>query len=425
MTRGIAMDESDRRLCWLDVEELLRSPPFPPRTEDPSSGLLLSSVRLHGVINPVLVRPAPAGHQVVCGYRRLLAARAAGLKRIPAVIAELTDAEAIRCFLAENTCRSDLEEPVRGRALSMLREMREGLARPAGGSSPRDARAARARWSPPPGGEPGDLELPARAEWADPSKVEGLIEKVEDLFGEARERKRIDMTRSRNIVEELLALQERSGVLTPADVYAGGRESWLAPHALLSASLGAAIAPAEWMQLRRWEYALAGLLHDIGMVFLDHPAFRKLARLEPRQKKDVQSHTRLGHALILGEGKEWAELALVARDHHERLDGSGYPNGLKGGELRRLVRAIALVDSYASLTGLRPYRRTLSCRLALDRLARGAETGHYDPTLFPLLHAAAQPVPAISAVAAGETPEETPPPDPRPVRKTPLALEFY
>ena len=93
----------------------LEANPFQPRRHFDQAGLdeLAATIRAHGVLTPVVVRRGPGGYQVVAGERRVRAARLAGLTRIPAVIKEASDAQALEMALVENLQREDLN-PVEG-----------------------------------------------------------------------------------------------------------------------------------------------------------------------------------------------------------------------------------------------------------------------------------------------------------------------
>lgn len=420
-------------LCWLRVDDLLGHPAFPTREEEPASEFLLSSIRLHGVLCPLLVRPVggeDGQHQVVCGYRRLLAAREAGLDEVPVMVSELEDPEAIRCFLSENTCRRELSGLARTAALDLLKSIREGepsladegaragsrvAATTSGEAATRTGPVASevdrgaVRWREELAATVRDPELDLEVDEEAATAEEGwsdLLERVEELFGSVRQTRRIEMGTAVEIVEDLLRRTTRRGPLAADDVYCGpARDGWLAQHSLLSASLMSIMVPADGLfglEVER-SYALAGLVHDVGMVFLDPARFHAPRRLETGERKEVQCHTRLGHAILLGAGKEYAETALVALSHHERIDGSGYPNGQRGGELGRLVRAMSLVDAFASMTGQRPYRRSMEPELALERLAQETERGQFDPTLYPVLHRSGLPATTAAASDLGTT----------------------
>ncbi|HLU50238.1 MAG TPA: ParB N-terminal domain-containing protein, partial [Planctomycetota bacterium] len=121
-----ARDGGGRELGWLPVAELLEEAPFPDRDIGPALDSLASSVRLHGILSPLVVRRGPNGRlQVVCGWRRLLAARDAGEERVPVLMVDMGDAEAIRCWLSESSFRRDIDHETRERALRMLRDVHD------------------------------------------------------------------------------------------------------------------------------------------------------------------------------------------------------------------------------------------------------------------------------------------------------------
>ncbi|MCZ6792814.1 MAG: ParB N-terminal domain-containing protein [Planctomycetota bacterium] len=436
------MEHRDRKLCWLPVKELLDAEPFPPRESDPPLDFLLSSVRLHGILSPLVVREIQGRRQVVCGYRRLLAAREAGLEKVPVVLAEIEDLGAIRCYLSENMCRQTLSDDARESALKLLKELRDGdrSAAPESAVKPDVKASTEARLqaasrrivegmgrgeSPPrpekaPGA--GRIASPPGSSWGPEERVGELIARTDQFLRTAGESRSIDMVCAGEIVEDLLGLADAGESWSPKMLYGEApAEGWLARHSLLVASLNARLTPPpEFDERQRVTYALGGLLHDVGMVFFEEVWRNDGGSLSWEDRQDLQSHTRIGHALVSAAGPEHAEVALVARDHHERLDGSGYPGGLRGDQMGRLVRLTALVDSFASLAGERPHRGAIEPRKALERLARAAEMGLYDPRLFPPLHAACQSLAASTAVApSGHGAVEVP------ARKNPLPVEFY
>jgi len=251
-----------------------------------------------------------------------------------------------------------------------------------------------------------------------------LVRRSEAFFEDVRGTRRIEMRRAEKIIDELLGLPDGRLPLAPEDLYLGDQETWLAQHSILAASINLSLLPDEFTELGKRGYGLAGLLHDVGMVFVGGATLTASRALAPEQRMEMQRHTRIGHALISSAGKNYAELAMVARDHHERLDGSGYPSGLRTDQLGRLVRVTGLVDSYCALVGRRPYRGMVSPGAALERLARATEMGVYDPTLFPVLHQACHPQHlGAQGLRVPDSPHTRA--DNTPARKNPLALEFY
>ncbi|WP_399259068.1 HD-GYP domain-containing protein [Terriglobus albidus] len=114
----------------------------------------------------------------------------------------------------------------------------------------------------------------------------------------------------------------------------------------------------------------AAFLHDIGKIRVPAPLLCKPGKLTGRELQIMQSHPWLGYELLSRAG-EWNEVVLtVARDHHERLDGSGYPRGIGGSEIGFRVRLITICDVYCAMTEERPYAETMSWNLALERMSQ-------------------------------------------------------
>jgi HPt (histidine-containing phosphotransfer) domain-containing protein len=105
--------------------------------------------------------------------------------------------------------------------------------------------------------------------------------------------------------------------------------------------------------------ALAGLLHDIGIFAVPQELLTKTGRLTSEERASVEQHPRLGSEVIRRVGPEYAWLAEVVLQAHERGKGQGYPHRLKGREINELAQIIGLVDIFDALVSPRPYRRRL------------------------------------------------------------------
>ncbi|MGB9234014.1 MAG: HD domain-containing phosphohydrolase [Terriglobales bacterium] len=114
----------------------------------------------------------------------------------------------------------------------------------------------------------------------------------------------------------------------------------------------------------------AGYLHDIGKVAVDTRLFAKPSSLDPEESRLMRDHTVVGHQIVSHVQFPWPQIPEIVRWHHERGDGSGYPDGLQGDETPRPVRIIALADSFDAMTSDRPYRQRLSVGSALQELIR-------------------------------------------------------
>jgi HD-GYP domain-containing protein (c-di-GMP phosphodiesterase class II) len=114
---------------------------------------------------------------------------------------------------------------------------------------------------------------------------------------------------------------------------------------------------------------LAAEMHDVGKISVPNSILGKPGALTPEEFDIVKAHTLRGHA-IAQQVQALSPLADVIRSHHERLDGSGYPNGLAGDEIPLLARIIAVADTYDALTSKRPYRDAWSHVEAMAEIMR-------------------------------------------------------
>lgn len=129
--------------------------------------------------------------------------------------------------------------------------------------------------------------------------------------------------------------------------------------------------------------AVAALLHDVGKLQVPDTILRKAAPLTPSEFHVIKRHPTDGVALLAHIGGFDEELPLV-RGHHERLDGSGYPDGLRGNELSLEVRILGVCDVYDALTSDRVYRRAFTEPQALTIIDQG-RTSAFDPDVIDAL----------------------------------------
>lgn len=118
---------------------------------------------------------------------------------------------------------------------------------------------------------------------------------------------------------------------------------------------------------------LCGLVHDIGKVGLPAGLLEKPGALTLDERRCMEEHSVIGER-ILTKVDNYAEIARIVRHHHERVDGNGYPDGVRGEEIPLLSRIIAVADAYNAMTSGRPYREAMPSRVARFRLAQAADT---------------------------------------------------
>jgi len=146
---------------------------------------------------------------------------------------------------------------------------------------------------------------------------------------------------------------------------------------VMSAVLG------KWLRLDEQELKLlatAASLYDIGSVKLPSYLLNKPDRFLHGETEIMKEHARLGYDL-LRESDVDPRVALVALQHHEREDGSGYPNGLAGSEIDPLSKIIALVDVYAAMTSERPHRPAFAFYEVIQEIHRQIVQGRFDSAI--------------------------------------------
>jgi putative nucleotidyltransferase with HDIG domain len=114
----------------------------------------------------------------------------------------------------------------------------------------------------------------------------------------------------------------------------------------------------------------AGYLHDIGKVAVDQRLFGKPTALDAEEFRQMADHTVVGHQIVSSVEFPWPRIPETVRWHHERSDGSGYPDALALDDLPIAVRIIGLADTFDAMTSARPYREPLSVGSALSELVR-------------------------------------------------------
>ncbi len=123
----------------------------------------------------------------------------------------------------------------------------------------------------------------------------------------------------------------------------------------------------------------AGLLHDIGKIGVPKEILNKPGPLTKEEFDKVKEHPLLGYS-VLNASKDLKEIAIIVRQHHERYDGKGYPDGLKGKEICLGARIISIIDAWEAMTAERPYKEALNFDEAIEEIKRNLGT-QFDPEI--------------------------------------------
>jgi len=162
----------------------------------------------------------------------------------------------------------------------------------------------------------------------------------------------------RAISQSLLGL---ANALEAKDPYTRG-------HSQRVSALGRQLAEAVGLSAREADViAQAGLLHDIGKIGVPESVLGKPGRLDPDEWELMRRHPVLG-AQIVAPFEFFAAGSIIVRHHHERWDGSGYPDGLMGAAIPLGARIVAVADVYDALTSTRPYREALPHHVAIEHI---------------------------------------------------------
>ncbi len=134
---------------------------------------------------------------------------------------------------------------------------------------------------------------------------------------------------------------------------------------------------------------LCGLVHDIGKIGLPPGLLEKPGALTLDERRQMQLHSEIGER-ILSKWDRHTEISKIVRHHHERVDGEGYPDGLREEEIPLISKIISVADAYNAMTSNRPYRDAMPSRVARMRVAQAVD-GQFDTSV----------VAAFEAILAG------------------------
>lgn len=153
--------------------------------------------------------------------------------------------------------------------------------------------------------------------------------------------------------------------LEAKDRYTRGHSERVARYArAIAVALGVSSAQTDRIEI-------AALMHDIGKVGIGKGILSKPGKLTAEEVREIRSHPATGMT-ILGDLRVLSDLSRIVVAHHERWDGSGYPNGLSGEAIPFESRILAVADAYDAMTSDRPYRGALSRAEAVDEVRRGS-----------------------------------------------------
>lgn len=188
------------------------------------------------------------------------------------------------------------------------------------------------------------------------------VEQFAGILASPLQNARLYAARRRQFLETVIAWAE---AIEKKDPYTGGHVRRVMSYSVL---LGREMGLPDDELEDLW---LAATLHDVGKIFVHEDILGKPAPLDAREREEMNRHPSDG-AEILSAVRDMRRIVGGVRSHHERLDGKGYPDGLKGEEIPLAARIIAVADTYDAMTTSRPYRAGLSPQAAAAEIARAA-----------------------------------------------------
>ena len=190
------------------------------------------------------------------------------------------------------------------------------------------------------------------------------------------------LTKLRGMVKQRFELSEVIGVITNAIELT---ESTEPRHNQKVASISVLLGKRLGVRGHGlWVLELAGSLHDVGKLLIPRAILSKPGKLSPDEWTEMKRHSEYGEQIIKPV-HGFGEVAQIVRHHHERMDGSGYPDGLKGDEVPLCVRIVGVADSYEALTSDRAYRHAFTRDVALKILREEMQAGRWDPAVIETL----------------------------------------
>jgi PAS domain S-box-containing protein/putative nucleotidyltransferase with HDIG domain len=195
----------------------------------------------------------------------------------------------------------------------------------------------------------------------------GDVQYYDGIIEDITERKHTEQDRQENFIKLDRILEETVDALAST---LGKRDPYTGGHQKRVTSLACSIAeemglPSEQIKGLR----LAGLLHDIGKIAIPAEILSKPSRLTEAEFNIVKDHPQIGHDIIKSVEFPWP-IADIVLQHHELLDGSGYPVGLKDGKIRLEAKIMVVADVVEAMSSHRPYRPAHSLEMTLEEISK-------------------------------------------------------
>lgn len=217
-------------------------------------------------------------------------------------------------------------------------------------------------------------------EWSGARKLRQTLDRLKDTTIKTRDRiqqvldevergEAVETRRTRDVVSGLVDKVTRNPHTAQWVTLLQAEEQRIAQHCINVSVLSTMLArELQWPEAMLSIVSEASMLHDAGLSRVPEWIRNKPAALDEREQQLVRMHPAYTARLLQDAGGYDARIIDIVRHHHERLDGSGYPDGLRGHEIAEYVQVVAIADAYETMTSERPYENALAPSIALTRL---------------------------------------------------------
>jgi putative nucleotidyltransferase with HDIG domain len=205
---------------------------------------------------------------------------------------------------------------------------------------------------------------------------------VMSMFEEARMGNAVDVGGAKQLVEEISDSITRNPTALISLARLKTIHDYTYMHSVAVCAMMVSLAKQLGLEEAQVRSAgLAGLLHDLGKAVMPLEVLNKPGKLTPEEFAVIKSHPVEGHKLLLDGADVDAIVLDVCLHHHEKTDGSGYPDGLKGAGISLFAKMGAVCDVYDAITSNRPYKPGWDPAESLRKMAEWT-SGHFDPQVF-------------------------------------------
>ena len=202
------------------------------------------------------------------------------------------------------------------------------------------------------------------------------------MFSQARMGRAVDARTCQPLVEDIAASVARNGGALLSLARLKTHDDYTYMHSVAVCALMIALArQLGQSEAEIREAGVAGLLHDLGKAKMPIDVLNKPGKLSDAEFTIIKSHPERGHELLQQAGQQSALVLDVCLHHHEKMNGGGYPHGLKEGEISLAARMGAVCDVYDAITSNRPYKQGWDPAESIARMAEWRR-GHFDEAVF-------------------------------------------